>query len=155
MSSPLANWERRQADTDGKVPNPEERPQPKERSELKEWVAAILSFAIVGLTLYVLFTMFDAPDMAKEQWERKSAMMQIAVSFTGAVIGYYFGRLPAEKAAAAAQQNANQATANEGRIRAKVAEVRRQISTMTPIGGGAETAEAYRTRVTQVLNTLE
>lgn len=129
--------------------------KPQSYSDVKEWVAALLSFAIVGFTLYFLYTMFGTPEVKNEQWERQSAMLQIAVSFAGAVIGYYFGRLPAEKAAAAAQQSANQASVKEGRIRAQVAEVRRQVSTTTPTGGGAaETTEAYRARVISLLNTL-
>src|ERR1043165_3874056 len=126
---------------------------PQPRSELKEWVAAILSFALVGFTLYFLWVMFGGPAVDNEQWERKSAMLQIAVSFTGAVIGYYFGRLPAEKAAASAQQHANLASANENRLRSQVAEVRKQLS--TPTGGGAgETPETYRLRVAHLLNTV-
>jgi hypothetical protein len=137
-------------------------PQPP--SELKEYVAALLSIAIVAVTLVLLWRLFKAGD----SWEQQSSIVQLVVGFTGTVTGYYFGRIPAERAATNAQQAANtanqsllstaavaqQTAANEQRIRSQVAEVRRQLS--TPLGGGAESTDvtAYRVHVSQILNRI-
>lgn len=121
---------------------------------LKEYVAASLSIVIVGFTMYFMFKMFEAPDnVGQALWQHQSAILQVAVGLAGTVTGYYFGRIPAERAASTAQQAANtaqqslanttvlaqQATANEDRIRTQVNDLRRELS--TPLGGGAAGAE--------------
>ncbi len=121
---------------------------------LKEYVAAVLSIVIVSFTMYFMFKMFEAPDnVGQALWQHQSAILQVAVGLAGTVTGYYFGRIPAERVASTAQQAANaaqqslanatvlaqQATANEHRIRTQVNDLRRQLS--TPLGGGAAGAE--------------
>lgn len=143
-------------------------PAKTERSELKDYVAAALSVAIVGLMLYFLFIMFGGTGADKEVWERQSAILQVAVGLAGTVTGYYFGRIPAERAAATAQQSAtsaqqslvstaavaHQATTNENRIRSQVGELRRQVS--IPLGGGAEGGDvlAFRAQMSRQLDQI-
>lgn len=123
----------------------------------KEAVSAALSVVIVGFTMYFMLKMFEAPDdVGSTLWQHQSAILQVAVGFAGTITGYYFGRIPAERAAATAQQAANsaqqglvitsaaaqQATAKENRIRTQVADLRSQLSTNTPLGGSAPSQEA-------------
>ncbi len=138
---------------------------------LKEVVAAALSAVIVGFTMYFMWKMFEAPDDIGENiWQHQSAILQVAVGFAGTITGYYFGRIPAERAAATAQQAANsaqqslvntsaaaqQAAANEKRIRTQVSDLRSQMSTSTPLGGGAASldAAAFRTQVAERLDQI-
>jgi hypothetical protein len=122
----------------------------------KEVIAALLAFAIVGVTVIFLMKMFWAPaDVSDALWQHQSAMLQAALGLAGTVTGYYYGRIPAERAAANAHQAANnaqqnlagttavahQAQTSEQRIRDRVNDLRRQIST-TPLGGGEAGVDA-------------
>lgn len=138
---------------------------------LKEVVAAALSVVIVGFTMYFMWKMFEAPDnIGANIWQHQSAILQVAVGFAGTITGYYFGRIPAERAAASAQQAATsaqqslvntsaaaqQAATNENRIRTQVSDLRKQMSTNTPLGGGAASldAAAFRTQVAERLDQI-
>jgi 4-amino-4-deoxy-L-arabinose transferase-like glycosyltransferase len=129
-------------------------------SNLKEYVAALLSLAIIAVTVCFLFRVFSSTGTPEDQ-KRQSAVLHAALALAGTVTGYYFGRVPAERAAANAQQSASntqqalvttasvaqQATAAEQRIRAQVGDLRRTLT--SPIGGGAEGADvtAYRAQI--------
>lgn len=131
-------------------PQPALTPTPTEtqRSELpdiKEWVAAVLALSIVGFTLWAMHGLFTA-DPTKSS-ANMSSILQAAIGLAGTVTGYYFGRIPAEKAAQQANQAAGQANAatqrarvDEARIRAQVSAVRQQFR--TPVGGAATAPEA-------------
>ena len=135
----------------------------------KEAVASILSIVIVAVTLNFLWRMFAAPgDVSEAVWQHQSAILQVAISLAGTVTGYYFGRIPAERAANSAQQAANsaqqnlasttavaqQAQTSEQRIRDRVNDLRRQISS-TPLGGGAGGVDpAFRTHVMDRLDDI-
>jgi hypothetical protein len=118
-------------------------------SGFKEYVAALLSIAIVGFTIYCMLKMFKAPENISDTlWQHQSTILQVAIGLAGTVTGYYFGRIPAERAAANAQQTANNAqqtvasatslaerTSSEAtRIRTQVNEVLKTVR--TPTGGG-------------------
>ena len=76
-------------------------------------------------------------DVDSTLWQHQSAILQTAVGLAGTVPGYYFGRIPAERAAATAQHAANaarwslvstsalgqQAMTNENRIRSQVSDL--------------------------------
>ncbi|MBM0103248.1 hypothetical protein JM946_00765 [Steroidobacter sp. S1-65] len=123
---------------------------------LKEYVAAVLSIAIVGFTLYFMWGMFGRvhDDAIKEgKWNQQSAILQLAVALAGTVTGYYFGRIPAERAATASQQAAatsnalaRQAAAKEARIRDQVRDLRLQI----PSANGKESLDANALRNLEV-----
>lgn len=135
-------------------PPPAPTPPGNENWALKEVVGSLLSLAIMIVTLGFLVCMFRADaNVADTVWQHQTSILATAVSLAGTVTGYYFGRLPAERAAATAQQAATsaqqslggatalaqQATANETRIRTQVGSLHAQIS--TPLGGGTEGAE--------------
>lgn len=121
-------------------------------NSIKEYVAATLALAIVGFMIYTMHVMFTAdPKVTNEQWQHMSSILQVAVGLAGTVTGYYFGRIPAEKAATTAQQ----ATANEARIRGQVEQLRKQFATPiggTPTGGaGAQNMEGLRQQIVDQL----
>lgn len=80
--------------------------------KLKEWVAAMLSVAIVSGMLVLMSSMFVEPAPPDAAWQRQSGLLQVLVGFAGTVTGYYFGRIPAERAATTAQHAATTAQAN-------------------------------------------
>jgi len=75
---------------------------------LKEGVAAFLAVSIILATLFFL-----APSLTANPADSTSAQAVFAVlgGWGGVVIGYYFGRIPAEKAADKAEKVADSARA--------------------------------------------
>lgn len=123
----------------------------KDLGWLKEVVAAALALGIVAFTLWAMYTMFMANAEIKDgQWQHMSSVLQVAIGLAGTVTGYYFGRIPAEKAAQAATKALNesqtrvaQAETNETRIRSQVELLRKKYGTPvggTPLGGAAAAA---------------
>jgi hypothetical protein len=125
----------------------------------RECFAAVLSLLIVGFTLYFMWAMFSAPDdVAAMRWQHQSSVLQTALGLTGAVVGYYFARIPAERAVAVAQRSeaaavssAEQAIASKSRMLGSVQEVFDDYS--SPHGGGDDhvDSEAMRAEVAQRL----
>jgi len=73
---------------------------------LKEGVCAALGVLIVGGTIWLLWPSLSGPtrDLAAAQ-----GIFSILGGWGGVVIGYYFGRLPAERIAAKAEEAAESA----------------------------------------------
>lgn len=136
-------------------PSPAATPVTKNEG-MKEYIAAVLSIAIVGFTLYFMWGMFDLENekaIDEGKWKQQSTILQLAIALAGTVTGYYFGRIPAERAAAASQQAAatsnalaQQAAAKEARIRDQVRDLRLQI----PSANGKETLDASTLRNLEV-----
>ena len=111
----------------------------------KEVIAALLAISIVGLTLCLLWNMYTkAPEKDSTAWEQRSQVIQILLALAGTVTGYYFGRIPAERAAASANQasaanaaRANDAIAAKNQTIGQVRDLRTQLlSSASPMGGG-------------------
>ncbi|MFC5550972.1 hypothetical protein [Massilia aerilata] len=125
----------------------------------RECIAAVLSLLIVGFTLYFMWAMFSAPDdVAPMRWQHQSSVLQTALGLTGAVIGYYFARIPAERAVSVAQQkeaaaisSAEQAAESKGRIVGSVQEMHDDYA--SPHGGGDDhvDGDAMRADIAQRL----
>lgn len=112
----------------------------------KEVIAALLAISIVGLTLCLLWSMYaKAPEKDATAWEQRSQVIQILLALAGTVTGYYFGRIPAERAAASANQasaanaaRANDAIAAKNQTVGQVRDLRTQLlSSGSPMGAGA------------------
>jgi hypothetical protein len=112
----------------------------------KELIAASLAIAIVGVTLCLLWSMYaKAPEKDKTAWEQRSQVIQVLLALAGTVTGYYFGRIPAERAAASANQaaaanasRANDAIAAKNQTIGQVKDLRTQLlSSGSPLGGGS------------------
>ena len=72
----------------------------------KEVVSAVLGMAIIAAVLYLLWTPLtkSPPDLTSAQ-----GIFTILGGWGGVILGYYFGRLPSEKAADNARRDADNA----------------------------------------------
>jgi hypothetical protein len=86
---------------------------------LKEGTSSVIALVILGVTMNVLLSTFGAAD----NYEKKKDILLYALPLLGAVIGYYFGRLPAERRAEVAEKNLGDAnkTVQESTIAVKEA----------------------------------
>jgi hypothetical protein len=76
---------------------------------LKEVVSAVLGLTVVGFTVYLAAqTFLFVGNQTKMSDGRDLLTLMLGVS--GVVLGYYFGRVPADAAAAQAQQQSQEAT---------------------------------------------
>ena len=73
---------------------------------LKEGVCAILAFVIIGGTLVLLRPPLSGPTY---DVEAAQGIFSILGGWGGVILGYYFGRLPAERVAARAEEKAEEA----------------------------------------------
>jgi len=73
---------------------------------LKEGVCAILAFVIIGGTLVLLRPPLSGPTY---DVEAAQGIFSILGGWGGVILGYYFGRLPAERIAARAEEKAEEA----------------------------------------------
>lgn len=72
---------------------------------LREITTTTIAAAVVGMTLLLLWTTFRAaPDFAN-----KKDVMLYGLTILGTVVGYYFGRVPAERRAEASENKATEA----------------------------------------------
>jgi hypothetical protein len=121
---------------------------------LKEIVSSILSISIAAVTLWMLLDVFSAADhtpFVAEQFTRKKDILSIALGLFGAVAGYYFGRVPAEKQAdaargeaAAANNAAKVAQQSEERIKKVALGGLQEIENLNKGGGGNVDPNALR-----------
>jgi cytochrome c biogenesis protein CcdA len=85
----------------------------------KELVTAILGFLIMFCTLILAALTFSYVNEPTKITNAKD-ILQILLGLAGVVIGYYFGRVPADARAAQAQEQANTATAQTEQVNAQV-----------------------------------
>jgi hypothetical protein len=79
---------------------------------LKEIVTAGLGITIVVFTLVMIGRAFGMAGDASRMGDVK-ALLPYLTGFTGLVLGYYFGRVPADARAAQAQQQIGQAVSDK------------------------------------------
>jgi nitrate reductase gamma subunit len=92
---------------------------------IKEVVAALLGLAIVIYTLILAYnTVILAGD--PKMTDAKDILM-LMLGLAGVVVGYYFGRVPADARATQAQEQANAATAQAEQVTAQAHAVAEQI----------------------------
>lgn len=77
---------------------------------LKEVVAALMGLAVVGFTLVLAMTALNKYVTDATQMSNAKDILLLVLGPAGVVIGYYFGRVPADARAAQANQTAQQAT---------------------------------------------
>lgn len=75
----------------------------------REAVSGAIAFAIVAVTLLLIYQTFQASSDAQS----KKDVLLIAVSLLGTVTGYYFGKVPSERRAEAAEQATRKAEQRE------------------------------------------
>ena len=81
---------------------------------LKEYVTALLGLSILACTLYLAILTFGYVGEPAKISDAKD-ILQVLLGVAGIVVGYYFGRVPADARAAQAQEQANEATAQTER----------------------------------------
>lgn len=91
------------------------------KSDLKEWVAALIAAAIIGFTIFGLLQVFNSTSNATEN---QKYVLGIAVALAGTVTGYYFGRVPAEKRAETAERSEKEARNSKADTDAKLSVAR-------------------------------
>lgn len=84
----------------------------------KEVVTAILGVLVVGYTLYLAWNTFSYVGQQQKMTDAKDVLM-LVLGLAGVVIGYYFGRVPADARATQAQVQANAATAQTEQVTAQ------------------------------------
>jgi hypothetical protein len=129
-------------------PPPPAAPAP-ETARLREWTTTILACAVVAVTLGMLLATFlEATDFAS----RKDVMLY-GLPILGSILGYYFGRVPAERRAEAAEKDrdqvqatAHRAVANAGSARAQSEQHARESQDakekLSRLAGGVEQVKA-------------
>jgi len=73
---------------------------------LKEGVTALLALMIIGGTLVLLWAPLKGPT---QNIEAAQGIFSILGGWGGVILGYYFGRLPAERVAERAEEKAEEA----------------------------------------------
>jgi hypothetical protein len=118
----------------------------------KELVTAILGVLVLACTLFLAgWTFCYVGDQSKIT--NAKDILQILLGVAGVVVGYYFGRVPADARAAQAQEQANAATAQTEQISAQTqaaaSQVEQLMDKIAPtaaetrdIGAGMDTAIA-------------
>ena len=92
----------------------------------KELVTAILGVLVLVCTLFLAGWTFCYVGEQPKMTNAKD-VLQILLGVAGVVIGYYFGRVPADARAVQAQEQANAATAQTEQISAQAQEAAGQV----------------------------
>jgi hypothetical protein len=95
----------------------------------KEVVTSVMGLVVIGFTLYLVNSASSYVGDATKLSEAKDLLL-LLFSLTGVIIGYYFGRIPADAHAAQAQKEANDATAQSRQVSSRAAEIARSIDTI-------------------------
>ena len=114
----------------------------------KEVVAGVMGLVLVGYTLYIASSTFAYAGDTTKMSDAKDVLL-LVLGLAGVVIGYYFGRVPADARASQAQQQATDATTRAQNISNKSQELAgrldvlmRQTAATRGAGNGGETQTA-------------
>ena len=112
---------------------------------LKEAVSAVLALAIVGFTVYFALRTVDLAGDSPKAADTKD-VLQVMVGLAGVVLGYYFGRVPADARAAQAQDQMAVAAERATRVSAKGEELASHVDRAFAGAGTASEADMERMR---------
>jgi hypothetical protein len=98
----------------------------QEIQAFKEIVTAILGVLVVGYTLYLAWSTFAYVGQQQKMTDAKDVLL-LMLGLAGVVVGYYFGRVPADARAAQAQEQANAATAQTEQFSAQTQAMANQV----------------------------
>jgi hypothetical protein len=93
---------------------------------IKEIITATLAFAIVGFAIWMAVRTWLLAGDATKLGDAKD-VLQLLLGPAGVVVGYYFGRVPADARAAIAQREANAATADAQDVKTRSSELADRI----------------------------
>lgn len=119
----------------------------------KEIVTAILGLILVGYTLYIAKKTFDFA--GQQQITDAKDVLLLMLGLAGVVIGYYFGRVPADARATQAQEQANAATAQTEQVHAQALVINDRVEqVMDKVAPGSAIASARGVGVAPSDNAL-
>jgi hypothetical protein len=124
----------------------------------KEVITAIIALVIIGSTIALVARSFGLIGNASHITQAKD-LIGIMLGLVGTVIGYYFGRVPAEAQATSATARADQATAEKERVKAKARSLADDLDgIMTPTSmnmlTGPGNIAAHQTKLQAVRDNL-
>lgn len=94
---------------------------------LKEIVTAVLGIGIVAYTLYMTYRAFGMVGDTTRMGNAKDLLTYLS-GFAGVVVGYYFGRVPADARTAQAQQQIGQAMSGKEQTMNKMDDMKRELA---------------------------
>ena len=103
--------------------------------EWREWVSHILALFIVGSTIFCALWSFNFIGTSLEMEDAK-ALLAVMSGLSGVVIGYYFGRVPAEANAFRAQDQMQQMTRSLSRATTMIEDLEDRITSGQPVYTG-------------------
>ena len=110
----------------------------------KEGVTALIGLSIIVFTLVVAIRSLGSagkPEMADVK-----DVLSLIMGLTGVVIGYYFGRIPADARADEAQKQTNSAIAQSAEVSVQAEALADKVGTIIEQSPGGEAPEAPATR---------
>ena len=111
---------------------------------VKEGVTALLGLMLVGYTVVIAARTLQFAGEPLKVADAKDVLL-LMIGMAGVVIGYYFGRVPADARATESQQQADAATAHSAEVGAKAQAVADQVERVL----GAQLAETVRAESTR------
>jgi hypothetical protein len=119
---------------------------------IKEIVTAIIGLILVVVAVWLIVQTVGLTDHTR--FEDARAILDVLVGLVGVVLGYYFGRIPAEARADQAQKQSVAATEHAERVRAKGEElgasVERALTEQVRGGGGDAGTESVRRQLSEL-----
>jgi uncharacterized protein (UPF0333 family) len=176
----------RATEVDDDVADEQKEEEPADgTSTLREWTTTLIAVTIVIVTLYLLITAFSSGgetlvldadtvendalyqaqlDQQQNSRDQRKSILLVAVGILGTVMGYYFGRSPAEKRAERAERTAEKASEESGAAHHNAEQAREQAAEdrqsrrdadqrMRDVKGGIRRAADGLTQVTQQART--
>jgi hypothetical protein len=101
---------------------------------IKESVAALIGLGLVGFTGVLAYRTASLAGNPAKLADSKD-VLQLMLGLAGVVLGYYFGRVPAEARATQAQAQAAEATQHAQRVRDKGEELADQVEAALTVAG--------------------
>ena len=122
------------------MPDPDSGLPDRFTNDVKELVTTLLALGIAGVTMYMLFVAFrGAASATPDAFNRQKDLLLYSLSLFGAVIGYYFGRVPAEL-------HAQQATAQAAKAQAALQTTQDKLATTAATAAEATAAKESQGR---------
>lgn len=109
---------------------------------IKEAVAAILALVIVVATVILALGALDGK--TADEFEQSMQVLTIFVGLAGTVIGYYFGRVPAERAADAARGEADALRSESEGVRQEAGRIGQELEKKESNVGDQDLSELLR-----------
>jgi hypothetical protein len=90
-------------------------------------VTALLSISIVAYTLYMTYRAFGMVGDPTRMGDAKDLLTYLS-GFAGVVVGYYFGRVPADARTAQAQQQIGQAVSDKEQTMGTMNDMKKELT---------------------------